>query len=363
MRRLRALLGKELRQHAAIGIGLAFCLAGVYLLLLAGTALGPETVSLVQAHATFLFFLTLGAMVLGNRLVVGEYYGRTQLFIEALPLARWELVAIKYLLGLALLALAAGLSLAITALAALSREAIDGRFLAIVAARTGAWVSFAWSFCFTMGFLGRFRVAIYIAIVLALAVVDQMTALELRHFGPFAVLDNNTLPFERETLPARAVAETLALGAGLTALAFALALIHEGSVAETLAKRMSQREKAMIGVLFVALTLALAFLDERRDKEPYAFPEQEVVRGRTLPLEVLYLLPERRADAEALLGRLEDELGALGRTLGWQDPPAVRVAYGPGLDAGIYDRAELAENDGILVRANFAPAAGFDSSM
>ena len=98
-----------------------------------------------------------------------------------------------------------------------------------------------------MGFIGRFRVAIYIAIVLTLGVIDQMTALELQHFGPLAVLDNTTLPYERETLPVRAVWETLVLGAGLTALAFGLALINEGSVAEALARRMSQREKAIIG--------------------------------------------------------------------------------------------------------------------
>ncbi len=360
MRRLTALLGKELRQHAAIGLALFACLGLAYALLLLGMMLGNETVSLMQAHASFLFFLALAGAVLGNRLVVGEYYGRTQLFVEALPLARWEMVALKYLLGLAVLLLAAGLSLATTAMAALSREAIDVRFLAIVAARSASFVCFVWSFFFAMGFIGRFRVAIYIAILLALGVVDQMTELELQHFGPLAVLDNNTLPFEREVMPATAVAQTLALGAGLSALAFLLALINEGSVAEALARRMSLREKAVIGVLFVALTLAFAYLDERRDKEPYTFPEDEVVRSKALPLEVLYLLPERRSDAATLLRRLEADLGALTRLLEWLDPPAARVAYSSSLDAGIYDLAELAENDGILVRANFAPEAGFD---
>ncbi len=358
MRRLTALLGKEIRQHAAAGVALAVCLGGAYLLLLAGTMWGVETVSVMQTHATFLVFLSFAGVVLGNRLVVGEYYGRTQLFVEALPLARWEMVALKYLLGLALLLLAAGLSLAVTAVAALSREAIDARFLGIVGARSGAFVYFVWSFFFAMGFIGRFRIPVYAAAVLALVIVDQMTALELQRFGPIAMLDD--LPFEREVLPARAAAVTVASGAGLTALAFVLALIHEGSVAETLARRMSQREKAVIGVLFVALILALTFLDERRDKEPYAFEDEEVVRSEALPLAVLYLLPERRGDAQALLGRLEDDLGALALTLDWRDPPAVRVAYGPSLDAGIYDRAELADNDGILVRANFVPAAGFD---
>ena len=361
MRRLKALLGKELRQHAAIGLALLACLAAIYLLLLLGILLGGDTVSLIEAHAAFLFFLALSGAVVGNRLVVGEYYGRTQLFVEALPLARWEMVALKYILGLTVLLLAAGLSLAVTAVVALSREAIDVRFLAIVGTRSAAFIFFIWSFFFAMGFVGRFRIAIYIAIVLALGIIDEMTSLELQHFGPLAVLDNNTLPFEREVLPARAISETLALGAGLTLLAFGLALIHEGSVAEALARRMSQREKAVIGVLFVALTLAFSYLDERREKEPYAFPEEEVVRSATLPLEVLYLLPERRAEAEALLSHLETDFGALILLLNWQTRPAVRVAYSSALDAGVYDPAALAQNDGILVRANFA-AADFDPS-
>ncbi len=357
MRRLTALLGKELRQHAAVGLALLVCLVAAYLLLLLGTVFGDETVSLMEAHAAFLPFVTLGGLVLGNRLIVAEYYGRTQLFVEALPLCRREMVAVKYLLGLGLLLLAAGLSLLATAAVALTREPIDARFLAIVLARTGAYVFFIWSFFFVMGFVGRFRVAIYIAIVLALVFVDELTAFEISRFAPLAVLDNTTLPFEREIMPLRAVLETLILGAGMTALAFVLALINEGSLAEVLARRMSQREKAVIGILFVGLMLAFAVLEERRDKPPYAFPEQQVVRGEALPIEILYLLDQRRSDAEALLDRLENDLGALATELAWVSLPAVRVAYAPSLDPGIYDQAELEENDGILLRANFKSAA------
>ncbi len=361
MRRLKSLLGKELGQHAVVGIGLTVCLAGAYALLLAAALLGAETVSLMEAHGGFLLFVTLAALVLGNRLVVAEYYGRTQLFVEALPAARWEMVAVKYVLGLTFLLLANGSSLAVTALAALSREPIDARFLGIAGARTACYLFFIWSFFFAMGMLGRFRTALYLAILLALVMVDEMTAFEFQRFGPLALLDRGTLPFEREVLPWRAITETVALGAAWAALAFALALIHEGSVAEALARRMSLREKAVLGGLFVALMLAIAFLDERRDKEPYAFEQQEVLRSDTVPLEVLYLLPERRADAEALLGRLEGDLEALVQALGWRRLPAVRVAFAPALDPGIYDTAVLDENDGLLVRANFQPADGWDS--
>ena len=358
MRRLRALLEKELRHHAMAGVALLVSLGGFYVLGLAGTFLSPETVSLMQAHHSFLVMLMLAPVVLGNRLVVAEYYGRTQLFVEALPIRRWEMVALKYVFGFGLIAAAAGLSLAATTLAALSREAIDARFVGIVALRTLAWTFFLWSFFFAMGFVGRFRIPIYLGILLALATLNQVTAFELERFGPVAVLAN--LPFEREQAPVEALAVTFGLGAGATALAFVLALIHEGSVAESLARRMSQREKAAIGVLFVFLILAMTFFEERRDKEPYSFPDLAVLTSDDSAIEVLYLSDDRLADAEALLGHLERELAALRSELGWDELPQLRIAYSPSLDAGIFDRGELERNEGILVRANFERTERWD---
>ncbi len=360
MRRLRALLGKEIRQHAWTGLALGFCLAALFALLLATAWLAPETISLMQVHAGFLTFAICGAMVLGNRLVVSEYYGRSQLFVEALPLARWEMLAVKYVLGLALLLIATALSLGIAALVSATREAIDWRFLTIVAARSGTIIFFFWSWFFGMGLVGRFRVAIYLGILIAVMFLDGFTAFEILHFGPIAVLDNTTLPFEREIMPTRALLVTLALGAGWTALGFALALINEGSVAEILAKRMSQREKSIIGILFIALALAYTLIEERRDKPPYNFPEEEVIKSEAVPLEILYLLPERRADAEALMAWLEDDLSRFSRALGWSSLPEVRLAFSPSLEAGFFDTAELQLNDGILIRANFGSDIDWD---
>ncbi len=361
MRRLTALLGKELRQHALSGIALLVCLTICYLLLLVGTLANAETVSVMEVHASFLLlFVLIAALVLGHRLVVTEYYGRTQLFLEALPVRRWEVVALKYGLGLAVLLLISGLSLGATALAALTREPVDGWFLTIVATRTLVYVFFLWAFLFAMGLVGRFRIPIYLALLVMVGVVDGMTQLELQRFGPLALVDNNTLPFEREVMPIRALLETLAIGIGWTAVAFGLALIHEGSVAETLAKRMSQKEKALVGILFVGMMLAIVFLDDRRDKEPYTFPNQNTLVSATAPLEILYLQPTRSADALALQSRLEHDLDTLRDAMGWTDLPAVRIAYRPSIDATIYDQAELTSNDGILVRANFQRTDDWD---
>ncbi len=354
MRRLTALLGKELRQHSVSGIILLACLVGGYLLMLVATLMNAESVSAMQAHASFLgLFVLIAAIVLGHRLVVAEYHGRTQLFLEALPIRRWEVVALKYGVGLAFLLLISGLSLAITTLVAMTREPLDGWFLTIVATRTAVYVFFLWAFLFGMGLIGRFRVPIYLLLLVMLGIVDEMTQLEIQRFGPIALLDNNTLPFERETMPVRALFETLGLGLAWTGIGFGLALIHEGSVAETLAKRMSQKEKALVGILFTAMMLAFVVFETRRDKAPYTFPEQETLVSSTVPLEILYLQPSRLEDAQTLSRRLETDLETLRQALGWAELPDVRIAYRPSLDADIYDRADLLENEGILVRANF----------
>ncbi|MEM7587292.1 MAG: hypothetical protein AAF560_28150 [Acidobacteriota bacterium] len=361
MSRLTALLGKELRHHGIAGLVLLTCVGGGYVLLVFGALMSSETVSVMQVHAAFLgLFVLLAAIVLGHRLVVAEYFSRTQLFLEALPLRRWEVVALKFSLGLGFLLLMSALSLAVTALVAWTREPLDAWFLTIVATRTAAYVFFLWSFLFAMGMVGRFRIPIYLALLLLFVVLDDLTQLELQRFGPIALLDNNSLPFERETLPWRAVLETLGLGAAWTAIAFTLALIQEGSVAEALAKRMSQKEKALVGILFVAFMLAIVFLEERRDKEPYAFPQQEILASVEVPVEILYVQPERLGDAKLLMSRLEHDLASLQQTFDWPELPAVRIAYQPSLDGSIYDRAELVSNDGILIRANFRQTGTWD---
>lgn len=364
MRRLVALLGKEARQHAAFAIAFGGVLAGLYLVIFLSHILNPEVVSLMRIHPAFVWaLLIVGGSVIGHRLVVSEYYGRTQLFLEALPVRRGEMVVFKYTLGLLILVILAGFSLGATSLAALSREALSVRFLGFVALRTVVFLFFGWSFLFVMGLVGRFRIPIYLFLILAISVIDMQTEVEMVHFGPIVLMDVGSLPFERETLPTRALLETAGLGILWTLIAGVLALIHEGSVAETLARSMSQREKALVGMLFVGLAMALGFLDEHREKEPYSFPEQaEIARGGVVPLEILYLSPERRDDAEALVKHLEGDLEPLRLALGWPSLPEVRVAYGPSLDADIYDPAELEDSDGILVRANFRGASLESSS-
>lgn len=354
MGRLRSLLFKELQQHLLAWLSLVV-LQGLAVFILLVQAVGsPTGVSLLEAYAAqLMLFVPIAAMILGSRLVVAEYHGRTQLFVESLPMRRSEMAMVKYVLGLLVLSLGCAVALLLAALFASSSEPIDLSFLLLVACRSAGFVFCVWSFFFAMGFTGRLRVPIYLALLLAIGLLDGVTDMELERFGPFALADASTLPFERSLWPWRAFLESVLLGTGWWGLGMGLAVLREGSLVESLSRRMSHREKAIIAVLFTVLLMAFVFYDERRDKEPYAFELEEVVRSETLPIEILYLRPALEDDASDLLSHLEGELQALQEVL--EIPlPDLRVAYYASLDGRTFDWAKLRTNDGLLVRANFA---------
>jgi hypothetical protein len=366
--RVATLLTKELRQNALALAALALTMPLAYAVVALGTAAAPDTVTPLMTHAVFLWgFVPLSGLVLGNRLVVLEYHGRTQLFVEALPVRRIEMVAVKYVMGLAILwAIATGELLVTTLLAARS-EPIGPRFLGLMALRTTVFVFCAWSLLFAMGFLGRFRVPLYVGMLVVLFVLDSLTELEISRFPVFALVGQQ-LVLDRESMPWADLGWTFGLGMAWVATAATLALIDEGSVAESLARRMTFREKAVAGALFIAAMLATTVLEERRDQAPFAFRDQAVLRSRVVPLEIFYVREGARADAEALRARLEADLVELGTALG-RGPgageharmPAVRVALRESLDAETFETVGLAKNDGVLVRADFRRTSAWDA--
>ncbi|HBQ13754.1 MAG TPA: hypothetical protein DEF51_22330, partial [Myxococcales bacterium] len=102
MDRILTLLSKELQQHGAVVAAVLAFLAMIGGLLLLGTEVGPRTITMLEAHASFVrIFLPLFGMALGHRLVVREYASPTHTFLTSLPIHRWEVLLTKYLLGLA----------------------------------------------------------------------------------------------------------------------------------------------------------------------------------------------------------------------------------------------------------------------
>ncbi len=357
MSRLTALIVKELRQHLGAFVLLALFLVGTWCFLSLGAIISPATVTWMEVHAEFArLFVPVAGLALGNRLVVAEYHGRTQLFVEALPLRRAEMFAVKYGLGgLVLAIVCAGSVLATAALASL-REPMDALFVSLVGVRTLVFAFFLWSWFFAMGFLGRLRATAYVVQIVALFVVAAASDLELVHFGPIALVGPE-LPLERVEWPTSALVVTAALGAFFLALAAVLGLTREGSITERLARRMSQGEKVTAGVLAIAGLIAAAELDPPNQRPPFSFPAEGVLRRDDAALEIFYVSEERRPDAEALAARAAPALVALAADLGWESAPMVRVAHRESLDGEVFEPVEVGDDDGVLVRANLRAAA------
>lgn len=367
MDRIAALLEKELRHHIGTLVGLFFTLPMAYLMTLLGVVSSPDNITILTTHQVFLWvFVPLTGMVLGHRLVVVEYHGRTQLFVESLPLRRGEMVTVKYVLGLLIIMSVAIASLLFSSLFALGSEPLGARFMGLMTLRTMAYTFCVWSVLFSMGFLGRFRVPIYVGLVILVFALDTLTELELRRFGPFAMVDQQ-LVLERVMPPSgSALATTLILGAAWVALAYAMALINEGSVAESLARRMTLKEKSAVGVLFIAALSATTVLEDRRQQAPFSFQEDEVLRSTTIPLEILYLHESALSDAEMLRDQVESDLSSLAQTLSRDEAheielPPIRIALRESLDARTFEPVGLSKNDGLLVRANFRSSEAWAS--
>jgi hypothetical protein len=360
IRRFFALAAKELRQHAVAAALLVLLLMGGYGLTLLTWAANKRSTTVFNYQWFFLItFVPVAAAVLGNRLIVSEWNARTQLFVEALPLRREEMALVKLGVGLGVLYGVTLGTLGVSTGIARMTEPVDARFFGILSGRALGFATWLWSVAFTMGFLGRLRIPIYLCAILAVAGIASMTEVELKRFGPFALVDVDTFPSERLAMPWDSLLETALVSAGTLVLGFALVLLNEGSLAESLSRRMSQREKATIAVLFCLALIAMGGLEQKRTKKPYAFKDGAVLRAPEV--EVQYVSDERKEDGAALLTELARTLGELRATLGWDALPPVRVTFRGDLDGRTFERATIERADGVLVRANFARRPGWDS--
>lgn len=350
MRRLAALLGKEARHHGLFVLALVLVIGPLAAIGLLGTASSPEVLTLFEWQRIFLMvFAPLIGLVVGNRLIVAEYQNRTQLFLEGLPMRRGEMVVLKFVLGLVLMLGATLLSLLTTALFASFREPVDAPYLFAMGVRTVAWTFALWGFLFAMGFTGRFRLAIYTSLLFLVFALDSLTGVELGRFGLFAVIDA-TLPLERSEVPWADVAVAIAVGAGCTVGGLGLALVNEGSLAESLARRMSAREKGAVGAILLLGLIAISAAEEKTDAPPFELPDDGSILTRG-SIQIAYGDAERLALARELMDELTPPLSELPQTLGWDELPTVRLAHSAALDAQTFETVSLAPDDGVLVRA------------
>jgi hypothetical protein len=347
----RALIIKELRQHWLPFLLIACLMVVGYLLAVIAVA-ATDSGSLFQGLLFFLqTVLLLGILVLCNRLVVCEYHSRTQLFVESLPVSRSRMIMVKYLLGLALVWLSISAIFVFSFLISLQGELLTARFLAIMAARAYTFGWCLYTFFFMMGLMGRYRVAIYILCFVGLFALDTLTEVELARFGPF-VLVNGRFAFERILFPQQALLVTLGIGLGFFLLTLILSLIREGTVATLLAEKMTHREKITVTVVILAFLFTVSLFDENQAKQP--FDLQNAVSARQG--EVIVEVSSQEDDdgrGQQFAQLIADEVSAMQAYLGLANPPRIFVTQWSALDPDRFERADLENAEGLLVRANF----------
>lgn len=349
------LLRKELHQHwlpfALLALLCVLTLAG----LVTWLAVAAQVASVFEPVRIFLMLgVPLVAAITCGHLVVAEYRAKTQLFLEALPVTRLHMVLVKFGFGLAALLAMVLTTLALAAVFGKRHEAMTPQFAVNLATSAAAHAFFWFTFFFTTGLLGRYRWPLLLLLGVALYTVDTRTAWDFSEFGPFKLIGDR-FAFEREALPTRALTETLLTALALAAAGFALALVREGGVSALLAEKMSQREKVFVCVVVVTASVALTSGSPKAKRQPYNLPDAVVQTVRGVTVKVAGPAARARPLAEFLAGEMAD----LREYLALDTLPTVMITRRSDLDANKFERGQISNAEGFLVRLNY-DAEGFD---
>jgi hypothetical protein len=315
---------KELRQQRW-----SLLLAALFLALLGVVAWhayetsGTATSRMSVISETLSVFVPLFALTQAHFSVVREYRQQTQLFVEALPLRRWEFPLAKLSWGLLTQGvLAGGLCLWVTQLA----DDTSARFLAITCTRTLAFVAVCWSVAFALAMLGRLRWLAAVTLCVGCYLLSKR-GVELGRFGPFALLDTLSFPFERESFPVRALLESGAVTAGALLLGLGLPLLHEGSVTERLARPASAGEKTGFWAVLLAQGALVHLLPREQRPEPFSFTGAGILASEQRNVQVRCEDAALEPKARAVLAVLEGLSSRFTTELHVAEPPALRVTH------------------------------------
>jgi hypothetical protein len=294
-----------------------------------------------------------GGAALATRLITREFRRGTVLYLDTLPLSRARIITAKALLGGAVLGSITLLWLA--GLAVASDVALASRLTGAVLLKAGAWLFFCWCTAVLYALLGRYRFPLVIFAVFAASMVEDRTELELGRQGPLALVDER-LPFD---LALHGGELGFALVGGLALFLFALLLstARDGAITQTLALRMSRREKVFFATAALGSILAAVVLEDKDDKPPYEFPAN--VRVSEGPIEVA-LRRGRDASLDPMAGSVAQTLARSATRLGLSTTPPVFLSTRRDLDPDRYQIGWSNDGEGLLAR--FGPGEGFDEA-
>ncbi|MFZ5896511.1 MAG: ABC transporter permease [Myxococcota bacterium] len=358
MRRLWLLARKEAQQHALALLVIGVLFAAFAALRWLSVHTDDRAPSEMEAARDVIFIFTpLASLILGHRLVVREYHAKTQLFLEALPLRRWEFVAVKFGFGLCVLG-TLNAALLVT-FAWLTGEA-SARFLFVAGARTVGFSVACWSLFFAMGLLGRLRFIAYVTLICGVVALNSLTSFEIDRFGPLELMNSMDFTYARTLFPVRALLESLGASVPLLLLGSLLALYSEGSLAEALSRRMSARESVTVGALMGAEIILVSWAAAKRPAPPVEFTSPFVVRSADQRTAIMYAFPELEPRARESLSALSALELRLRRDLGVQGLPPLRIAHSSLIDGGQVRHAS-SFSDALMLEVNLG-ARGYSLS-
>jgi hypothetical protein len=345
---IQPLVFKELREHRWVllmlwiagGVGFAGLLK-----------IARDEGSPLVAYRTLVWiFGVLSILILVNRLVVREFSGRSQLFLETLPVSRVQVLAVKWLTGAVLLAIPMTIAFAVVLHVAAGKSLLTPRFVELIAIRSASFLLFGYALAFFIGLTGRYRYVLWGTLIVAGFAMDSLTQTPVQQLAPFQVASTSMI-FERFELPTTDVAITLAAAATFLLATFALSLAAEGSLVVALSQRMSPREKVAVTVALLTMSSLLGQMESKKAKP--AFKLHDTVSGGSDSARVIIGRSDEVDDAAAktLADRLSADLRELQTYLALTTVPGLSVLPEDSIDPDIFLRATLPNSDGVVVRA------------
>ncbi len=354
---IRGLIEKEFRQHTTLLVFIILLLVAGQLALISNKFLrnvGGSSFFLLSQ--LWFYILPLAALVLGTGLVATEFRNKTQLFLEGLPMPRWLMLVVKYLLGLGIVLICDVTLLAGAWWIGRNAEAMTVNFTLLLFVKSVAWAWFCWAVCFAHGFLGRYRGWAGVMLVLGLILLQCMGGVMVTHFGPFELISDR-FAYERFVWPVEALWLTAVLIVAITLAGFAFGLVRDATVAGMMAEKMSMREKVVFTVMVLAAIIALGTIHEKSvSQKPLNLPGSVDFKRRSATVSVAAAVvaptPEEEQALRAHGLAIAEMLEQAGAYLECESLPPVFIIHRRDFDSDTTEVDGDQSKKRVLIRCN-----------
>ena len=351
---IRGLLEKEYRQHSRLAVYILLMMVAGLLALTSNKFFnegGGSSFSLLSK--LWFYIIPLVTLVLGTALVATEFRNKTQLFLEGLPMPRWVLLVVKYLIGLGIVLFCTVALLVGAWLNGRNTEAMNLNFCLLLLVKSAAWAWFCWAVCFAHGFLGKYRGWTGVLLISGLIWLQQMGVVSVTHSGPFELISDR-FAYERFVWPVDALWVTGALITAMTLAGFAFGLIRDGTVAAMLSEKMSMREKIVFTIMtFAAFYGLTVFAAQVNSEKPLSLPGSvDFKRGAAMVFAAATEIdptPDEQQALKAHATAAGEMLEQVGVYLGCKSLPPVYLIHRRDFDMEAKCETDL---NGVEIRVN-----------